>query len=212
MGCALDNYEKADTVLKGVVVEEATLAPFQTQTPNGARVRFYEKYNGVWSAQPYDVWVHQDGTFSYNSAFSGDYKVVAEGAFFPVDTQIIRIADTKKLAVVVTPYLNIDMEARTLQGRITVTAKIRKAAGAGNIETIAFLISNTPNVDYNAWMRKGGEEDLMQTPDDDIQNETYLFSFGGLEIGRTYYVRAAARAKNDAKAWNYSEIKAVKVE
>jgi hypothetical protein len=208
----LDNYEKADTVITGLIVEEATYAPFQTQTPNGARVRFYEKYNDVWSIQPYDVWVHQDGTFSNNAAFSGEYKVVAEGAFFPADTQIIRISDTKKVALRVTPYLNIEVVASAGLGRISINAKIRKPENAPKIESIAFLISNTPNVDINSWMRKGGEEQLLQVPDEEILNTTYLFSFSGLDSGRTYYVRVGALAQNDANAYNYSEIVAVKAE
>ena len=211
-GCQLDNYESADTVIKGVVVEKDTYAPFQTQTPNGARVRFYEKYNGVWSSQPYDLWVHQDGTFNNNAAFAGEYKVVAEGAFFPIDTQIIRIADVNKLAILVTPYLSIDIQARTIDGRISATAKIRKADGANKILSMAFLISNTPNVDINSWMRKGGEEALTTVPDSEIQNTEYFFSFSGLDIGRTYYIRVAALSQNDANAYNYSEIKAVKIQ
>jgi hypothetical protein len=212
-GCTLDNYESPDTVISGIVVEEDTYAPFQTQTPNGAKVRFYEKYNGVWSAQPYDVWVHQDGTFSNNAAFSGEYKVVAEGAFSPVDTQIIRIADAKKLAIRVRPYLNIDITARAGDGRVSVNAKItKKADGAGKIETIAFMLSNTPNVDYNAWMKKGGQEDLSLTSDSDIIGVEYAFSFSGLDSGRKYYARVGALTNNPASAWNYSEVVEVKAE
>jgi hypothetical protein len=216
--CTLDNYEGADTVINGLIVDDA-YAPFQTQTPNGAKVRFYEKYNGAWSPQPYDVWVHQDGTFSNNFAFAGEYKMMAEGAFFPADTQIIRIADTKKVALRVTPYLHIDsVRARPAGRRIFISAKIRKMDEALNIGYIAFMISNTPNVDYNAWMRKGGEDDLTTVPDEEIQNETYAFSFSGLDVGRTYYVRVGAMAWNEdkgwnaAKAWNYSEVIAVKAE
>ena len=211
-GCQLDNYEPADAKLTGVILDETTFAPFQTRTPNGARVRFYEKYNGVWSPQPYDLWVHQDGTFTNNAFFSGDYKVVAEGAFFPIDTQIVRIADTRKLALLVTPYLSIDIQATTSLRRINATARISKAEGAGNIEEIMFLLSDTPNVDVNSWMRKGGEESLTQTSDDEIIATDYVGFFGGLDVGRTYYVRAAARAKNDANEYNYSEIIPVKVE
>ena len=211
-GCSLDNYEPADAKLTGVILHETTFAPFQTRTPNGAKVRFYEKYNGVWSPQPYDLWVHQDGTFTNNAFFSGDYKVVAEGAFFPIDTQIVRIEGRKKLAILVTPYLNIDIQTRTAQGRITATARISKAEGAGNIEEIVLLLSDTPNVDVNARMKQSGQESLTQTPDDEIIATDYAGFFSGLDVGRTYYVRAAARAKNDANEYNYSEIIPVKVE
>jgi hypothetical protein len=213
-GCKLDNYEGADTVINGLIVDDA-YASFQTQTPNGAKVRFYEKYNGVWSTQPYDVWVHQDGTFNNDFAFAGEYKIVAEGAFFPADTQIVRIADTKKVALVVTPYLYIDIETIARAGRISMGAKIRKVENAPKnvkIESMAFMISNTPNVDINSWMRKGGEEQLLEIPDDVIQNETYVFSFSGLDAGRTYYVRVGALAQNDANLWNYSRVAAVKPE
>jgi hypothetical protein len=208
-GCELDNYESADAVVKGSIVEEAANVPFQTQTPNGARVRFYENYNGVWSPQPYDVWVHQDGTFNNNAVFSGEYKIVPEGAFFPVDTQTVRISGTYEMTIRVTPYLHIDIETRAAAGSISATAKIRKAAGVSKIESIVFLISNTPYVDVNTWMEKGGEQSLTQVSDDEIVNTEYAFSFSGLDSGKTYYVRVGARARNDANAYNYSEIAAV---
>jgi hypothetical protein len=211
-GCTLDNYESADTVVNGLLLDAESYEPVQTEAPNGAKVRFYEKYNGVWSPQPYDVWVHQDGTFSNNFAFAGEYKVVAEGAFFPADTQVIRIADTKKVALYVTPYLHIDIETRAGERRVSAQARIRKSPDADKIQRIAFMISKTPNVSYSAWMRKGGEDELQQTPDEEILDTPYAFSFSGLDTGRTYYIRVGALSKNDANAWNYSKVVAVKAE
>ena len=210
--CELDNYESADAAIKGAIVEDATGVPFQTQTPNGARVRFYEKYNNVWSPQPYDVWVHQDGTFNNNAVFSGEYKVVAEGAFFPVDTQTVRISGTLEMAFRVRPYLDIDIETRAAAGSISATAKIRKTEGVTKIGYIAFLLSNTPYVDINVWAQRAGNQSLTEVPDDEIINTEYAASFSGLESGKTYYVRAASRTSDYATVYNYSKIVEVKVE
>jgi hypothetical protein len=210
-GCELDNYEAADAVVEGVIMEATTNEPFQTQTPDGARVRFYENYNGVWSTQPYDVWVHQDGAFNNNAAFSGEYKMVAIGAFFPVDTQTIRISGANKLTINVTSYLIIDIETRTSGGSISATARIRKASSAGKINDIVFLISDSPYVDNNVWVQRDSRT-MTSVPDEEIINTGYSCSFSGLDAGQTYYVRVAARAANDANAYNYSKIVAVKVE
>jgi hypothetical protein len=210
-GCELDNYDAPNAALTGRLLDSETNEAMPTQTPNGARMRIYEFYNGEWSTQPYDFWVKQDGTFENQSVFAGKYRITAEGAFAAFDPIETDISGTKNLDVTVTPYLRLSVNATPgAGGEITLSTQVSRSANAPKIRTVTFVCGKTPYVDKNTFVKKS-DIDVNSVSDDEIVSKTYSATLTGLTPGATYYVRAGAFADNSGSHYNYSKVVEVKL-
>lgn len=204
-GCKLDNYEAPNAVLKGVIIDSETNEPMPTQYQNGAKIRLYEYYNGKWSEQPNDFWVKQDGSFENRAIFAGTYKVVAEGAFAPVDPIEMEIKGIKELEIKVTPLLRLTIDASVHNNAVTISSKISTTESTSKIRMVTFLCGKTPYVDKNTFEKKI-DKDLNETADNQIISQTYDETISGLSSGTTYYLRVGALAANVANDYNYSNV------
>lgn len=210
--CSIDNYDAPDTTLIGKIVDTETNETVQTQYQNGAKIRLYELYNGIWSVQPNDFWVKQDGTFENKAIFAGKYKVVAEGPFAKVDTIDMEISGTKVLEIKVTPYLRLSIDAQAVSGGVNMSTKISRSVNAPKIKTLLFLCAKTPYVDKNTFGGANMKQEIAlgDVSDAEIVAKTYTGILKELPSG-TYYVRVGALADNSSSHYNYSKIVEVKV-
>jgi hypothetical protein len=210
-GCELDNYDAPNATLTGRLLDSGTNEGMPTQTPNGARIRIYEFYQGEWSAQPYDFWVKQDGSFENKAAFAGKYRITVEGAFAAFDPIETDISGTKTLDIPVTPYLRLSVNATPgASGEVTLSTQVSRSANAPKIRTITFVCGKTPYVDKNTFVKKS-DIDVNSVSDDEIVSKTYSATLTGLTPGTTYYVRAGAFANNTGSHYNYSKVVEVKL-
>lgn len=204
-GCQLDNYDGPDAALTGRLVDRETNETMPTQYQNGSKIRLYEFYNGQWSSQPNDFWVKQDGTFENRALFSGNYKIIAEGAFDQPEAIEMEISGTKTLDIKVTPFLRLTIDAVANGDAITLNTKISRSANAAKIKSITFLCAKTPYADKSTFVKKT-DKDVSTMEDNEIVSQTFTETISELARGTTYYVRVGALAENPANDYNYSTI------
>lgn len=87
--CDVDNYGEPEETFRGAFIDKETKEPFQTAIGNtGIRIRMME-YSWSDTPEPYDFNCMQDGTFQNTKIFAGNYGIIPEGAFVPLDEEII---------------------------------------------------------------------------------------------------------------------------
>jgi len=209
-GCQLDNYDGPDAALTGRLIDQETNEPMPTQYQNGAKIRLYEFYDGQWSPQPNDFWIKQDGTFENNVIFSGNYRIIAEGAFDKLDAIEMEISGTKTLDIKVAPFLRLTIDAVANGDAISLSTKISRSANAAKIKTITFLCAKTPYVDKSTFIKKV-DKDVSAMDDKEIVSQIFTETISELTRGTTYYVRVGALAENPANDYNYSTVLTINV-
>src|SRR4051812_25773883 len=83
-----DNFSGPTETLKGNIIDVATKQTVQSEVSgdngSGTRIKLLEI---SWSDSPTPLYLatKQDGTYINTKVFAGTYKVIAEGAFVPMD-------------------------------------------------------------------------------------------------------------------------------
>lgn len=131
--CEDDNYDGPKETFTGSFTDKETGEPFQTANGNtGIRIRMME-YSYSDNPQPYDMYAVQDGTFKNTKVFKGDYGVTPEGAFVPLEEEIIRIKGTVKKDYQVEPLLRVEWVGEpVLNADGTVDVQVRITRGTSN--------------------------------------------------------------------------------
>lgn len=106
--CAADNYEGPEETFRGAFIDKVTKEPFQTAIGHtGVRIRMME-YSWSDTPQPYDFNCMMDGTFNNTKIFAGNYGVIPEGAFVPLQEEIMDIKGTVEKKFEVEPLLRLE--------------------------------------------------------------------------------------------------------
>ena len=104
--CDVDNYGEPEETFRGAFIDKETKEPFQTAIGNtGIRIRMME-YSWSDTPEPYDFNCMQDGTFQNTKIFAGNYGIIPEGAFVPLDEEIIDADGTVEVKVIITRGTN----------------------------------------------------------------------------------------------------------
>lgn len=105
--CDVDNYGEPEETFRGAFIDKETKEPFQTAIGNtGIRIRMME-YSWSDTPEPYDFNCMQDGTFQNTKIFAGNYGIIPEGAFVPLDEEIIDIKGTVEKTYEIEPLLRV---------------------------------------------------------------------------------------------------------
>lgn len=204
--CELDNYERPNATLTGKIIDAETNESVPTQYKDGTRMRLYEYYKDGWSVQPNDFWVRQDGSFENKAIFAGKYRVLAEGAFHPIEPIEMDISGSKTLDIKVKPYARLTIEAKPVAGGVTLNTKVTRTASSPKITDLVFLVGKTPYVDKSTFIARE-EQSVKELQDSDFdQSISATVISNDLKKGNTYYVRVGALATNAANHYNYSEV------
>lgn len=199
----IDNYSGPNAAIKGSVIDNLTNKPIQTEAPNGFFIRIEENHS---NAAPRNFSGKADGTFQNTAVFAGSYKVLPiNGAFFAPDTAIVNVSGVTTVDFTVTPFLKVDATATTVSGGVVLKYKISRSAASGKImerKAVAFQSDKVSSTVFNAQVTTN----LSATPDEDILDTEFTDTITGLESGKTYYVRVAAKTNNSNNKYNYSEI------
>lgn len=203
----VDTYSTPNETLKGDLRDKDGNLLI-TEQPYGFLIRITEKGSPVSR----DFWGKPDGTFFNSKIFKGTYKIVTEGAFFPVDTVETEISGVTTINFEITPFVKIDASIIADGPNLKATYTIAKATGAGKIINARLLVSKwNPNVGMN-YNDKSVLRDLSGVPDETIEMTEYSdHIFNYLESGVTYYARVAVLSQNSLGRYNFSEVQKIVV-
>lgn len=217
-----DNYDAPAETLKGSIVDKNTQEAFQTEvSDNGVRIKLME-YSWSDNPTPYYFTVKQDGTFNNTKIFKGDYTILPEGAFVPLEpTDTISISGTITRNFEVEPFLRVKWIGEPVVSGNSISAQVQITRGTANvsyqqnvIDVYLFINSSSPYVGNN----NNDNRYSLHLTGTDAQNcvgkTITLTTTGSLPTGRTYYIRAGARIDcsiEGSKRYNYNEPKTVVV-
>lgn len=215
-----DTYAPPDARIYGVVNDQITNEPIQTEQPNGIRIRMIDEkpeYKGV--AQPTYFWVKADGTFNNSKVFSGPYDVTpVDGPFYPLEAGTkIDVMGATQIAFTVEPFLSITAKATSVKDGVSVTYKLTRGRVGSKISEARLLVASVPYVSTSIFdvidgANKVAVRNLTAVPDETILATDYTDEIKGLLSGKTYFVRIAARtATNINNKYNYSKVMEVKI-
>jgi hypothetical protein len=202
--CEIDNYPEPNGAIYGNVIDNITNETLQSEQPGGFNIKLYEKGGRmnspiVFSGKP-------DGTFENAWIFQNEYKVVpTEGAFFPVDTAVVKVGGRTEVNFTVTPFLAVtDVSVQSGSGKITASYKIARSQVGDKIVERKTLVSKVPTTNNVVFDFKS-QTDLSGTDDADVLAAQYTDEITGLASGQ-YYVRIAVRTDNGLNKYNYSKV------
>ncbi|GHT46011.1 hypothetical protein AGMMS49965_23340 [Bacteroidia bacterium] len=216
--CEIDNYDEADGIISGTVIDKTTREGLQTEQPNGFLIYCREdSWTGSEEKRGQDFWGKADGTFHNIRIFKGSYSVrPQDGAFHTVDTKPVEIRSKSEAKVdfEVTPYCSFsDVDIRkdpTNAERIIATFTIHTHAvlpdEPATFKDYRLLATNrTPYVGNNVY-----DEDVstaitkltaaQKTEMDASGVVSITVSKSGFKAGKTYYIRVAARCDESPQA------------
>jgi len=215
-----DNYDGPAETLKGSIVEKGTHDAFQTEvSDNGVRIKLME-YSWSDNPTPYYFTIKQDGTFNNTKIFKGDYTILPEGAFVPLEpTDTISISGTVIQNFEVEPFLKLKWISEPVVSGNTISTQVQIMRGTTNvnyqqnvIDVYLFINSSSLYVGNNNNDNRYSAHLTGTDAQNCIGKTITLTTTGSLPGGRTYYIRAGARIDcniEGSKRYNYNEPKAV---
>lgn len=205
----LDDHASPNAGISGTVMDVTTKQSFQTEQPNGIKIRLLEQ--SFSNPTPIDFWTKSDGSFENASLFPGKYKVVAiEGAFFPADTILVDVGSTATASFNVTPFLTVGITVSTSGNMLILKYQLSRTKVGDKIAETKSLASVYPSVS-NIVNEISVRHDLSGIPDDQALAMQYSDTLKGALSGNTYYTRVAARTNNANNKYNYSPVMSIKV-
>lgn len=216
----VDNFDEPDAWFSGNVIDVTTGENILADQAE-CHIRIWEKSYSLTPA-PQDIPVKMDGTFNNNKLFRGTYDVVAEGAWWPVDTIRVGIGNHATQNFEVTPYLKIKDFSATFDGEsIVISGRLFAPVTQG----LPQVNEVRPFLSLNQFCGAANHIDYYQTDDNRVNLRKQWQELGDMETGEgyetytfkvkpkagyIYFVRMGAQVNDNFKMYNYSEI--VKIE
>jgi hypothetical protein len=201
----IDNYNAPNGDIYGKLTDKMTNEGLQSEQPNGFSIKLFEK--GSKMNSPISFHGKPDGTFENAMVFQNEYKVIpCEGAFFPIDSTVVKVGAKTEVNFVVIPFLAVtNLNVSTGTGSITAVYNIARNRVGDKIIERKTLVSKVPTVS-NVTFDLKKETNLSGIADDVILANQYTDVINGLNSGQAYYVRVCVRTNNSLKRYNYSKI------
>lgn len=228
VSCTYDNYPLPEETFKGAFIDKETKEPFQTAIGGtGIRIRMME-YSWSETPQPYDFNAKMDGTFQNTKIFAGEYGVTPEGAFVPLEEEIITIKGVVEKTYEVEPLLRVEWVGEpVVNADGTATVKVKITRGTNNLDyqqdlTEAWVFVSETNYvgdfsyspKYSTKISAGelalGKELTFTTGYPNGNNGGAANTFP--KYARKYFLRFAAKTSMDfsgTRRFNYSTVKEI---
>lgn len=230
--CEEDNYDFPAETFKGSIVDAETQEPFQTTIGNtGVRFTLME-YSWSENPTPYYMYCMMDGTFNNTKIFEGQYGIKPEGAFVPIEEEIIDLKGTVEKNYSVDPFLRLEWVGEpTINSDGTASIQVKITRGTTDpdyqqpLAEVWLFVSETQYVgdfsyspNYSTHLTGGNLPTL---------GETFTITTGwpgGVGTGsqrsfpdyaRKYFLRVGARTNiqvNSTHVYNYTMIKELDVQ
>lgn len=135
ISCETDNYDFPAETFRGSFIDAGTNEPFQTAIGNtGIRIAMME-YSWRENPIPYYMNCMMDGKFNNSKIFKGRYGVKPEGAFVPLEEEIIDIKGIVEKNFEVEPLLRVEwIEEPVINADGIATVKVKITRGTSNPE------------------------------------------------------------------------------
>ncbi|MDR3093451.1 MAG: DUF3823 domain-containing protein [Bacteroidales bacterium] len=206
-----DNYDEADGIITGTVIDVTTGEGLVTEQPNGFLIYCREDSWTASEEKPgQDFWGKADGTFRNTRIFAGSYSVYPkDGPFHPADTIPVEIRSGKETKVnfEVTPYCSFSevvIEKSTTNSQaVVVSFKVNTHALPGEPATIRnyriFASNRTQFVGNNVYDESVSSPSDVALTESDL-GTTITVTATGFQAGKTYYIRIGARCKESPQS------------
>lgn len=218
--CESDNYDGPEETFRGAFIDKATKEPFQTAIGNtGIRIRMME-YSWSDNPQPYDFNCMMDGTFNNNKIFAGNYGIIPEGAFVPLDEEIMDIKGIVEKTFEVEPLLRLEWIGEpqvNADGTAEVKVKITRGTDNPNyqqpVEEAWLFVSEISYVGDFSFSNRFSTQLVGASVSDILDKELTIRTKGQFpEYSRKFFLRVGARTTmkfSGTNRYNYTTVKEI---
>lgn len=201
-GCSIDNFDAPNAVLTGKIVDSVTNELIENGGGNGGTL--IHVFEGV-SKQPIICNSYPDGHFTNAAFFCGEYKIVAIGAFRMVsDTLRVTVSNKTDVEIKVVP--NIRLKASIVDKNATsikVKVDYEKMHTTEEIVEMSVIWSTYPYPNMFTFAEGGQKVEKVES--ENLSSGEKNFEISGLNQGKSYYIRVAARTNAPGGYYNYSK-------
>ncbi|WP_346237032.1 DUF3823 domain-containing protein [Niabella insulamsoli] len=226
----IDNYDGPTETLQGRIIDAGTGENVQSEVSgdngNGTRIKLLET---SWSDNPTPLYVatKQDGTYAHTKIFKATYKMIAEGAFVPMDlagndqSQTIDVqGGVTTVDFTVEPFLRIAWVGEPVvnaNGSVTVQVRVSRgtqnSAFQQNITNLALFISPYQYVGNNNFDNRYARiVSYSGSAGNSMLGTTVTITSTGVLPKKDWYLRVGARIAYGTNRYNYSTIKMVTIQ
>ena len=227
--CEDDNYDFPKETFRGSFIDAQTKEPYQTAIGNtGVRITMME-YSWNDNPTPYYTYSMMDGKFNNTKIFEGRYGIKPEGAFVPLQEEIIEIKGTVEKNYEVEPFLRVQWVGEpTINDNGTVSVQVKITRGTDNpqyqqpLQEVWLYVSENQYVgDFNYSPNYSTYLNGANLP---LLGETVTITSGwpgGVGTGtqrvfpnysRKFFIRVGARTNirvNSTNVFNYTTVKEI---
>lgn len=225
-----DNYDGPTETLQGRIIDAGNSQNVQSEVSgdngNGTRIRLLEI---SWSSNPtpLNLATKQDGTYINTKVFKATYKMIAEGAFVPMDlaandqTKTINVeGGTTTVDFTVEPFLRVEWIGNpVVNANGTVSVQVRVTRGTTNpgfqqnITNLALFLSPTQYVGNNNYdSRYSTIVSYSGAAGNAIVGQTITLTSTGVLPKKDWYLRVGSRIAFGTNRYNYTDIKMVTIQ
>jgi hypothetical protein len=226
----VDNYDGPTETLQGRIIDAGTNQNVQSEVSgdngNGTRIRLLEI---SWSDNPtpLNLATKQDGTYINTKVFAATYKMIAEGAFVPMDlaandkTQTVVVqGGTTTVDFTVEPFLRVEYVGEPVvnaNGTVSVDVRVTRGttntAYQQNITNLALFLSPNEYVGNNNFdNRYSTIVSYSGTTGNAIVGQTIKLTSTSVLPKKDWYLRVGSRIAFGTNRYNYSTIKKVTIQ
>jgi hypothetical protein len=224
--CEIDNYEGPDATIKGKIIDHNGNMLQTEQGTSNMRLKMEEL---SWAGGdttiaiiPRYLAVKQDGSFTNNKIFAGEYRITPiDGPFYPYSEAEAKIVDIKGAADItfeVTPYLNLEWvtepfvnENNFIEAEVKFTRNIKEGQTMPDLNDSQLFISTTQYCGNNNYDNQLVAAIKKITNEQEGQTIHFITSRAVKYLKTTYYVRVGINCNDAFKKFNYTDIKTVVV-
>ncbi len=225
----IDNLEGPTETLQGRIIDAGTGENVQSEVSgdngNGTRIKLLET---SWSDNPTPLYLatKQDGTYTNTKIFRATYKMIAEGAFVPMDLagndqskSVTVSGGTTTVDFTVEPFLRVEWVGEpVVNGNGTVTVQARVTRGTShadfqkNITNLVLFVGPYQYVGNNNYdNRYSTVVTYSGTAGNAIVDQTITLTTTGTLPPRDWYLRLGSRIAYGTNRYNYSPIKMITI-
>jgi hypothetical protein len=227
--CEVDNYEFPKETFTGKLIDKQTKELFQTAV-GGAGFRLcLMEYSWRENPEPLYIYGKQDGTFNNSKIFKGDYGITPDGAFVPLEEELIKIQGKVEKTFEVEPLLRVEWIGEpVVNANGTVTVQVVVTRGTDHTDFQQALQEVWLFVNETSYVFAGSHSGTYSTRLSGAQMGTLgatLTITSGQPSGpgltqnyfptysRKYFLRVGARTnitiRGASNIYNYSTIKEI---
>lgn len=223
----LDNYDGPTETLQGRIIDAGTNQNVQSEVSgdngSGTRIKLLET---SWSDNPTPLYLatKQDGTYNNTKVFAATYKMIAEGAFVPMDlagndqSKTVQVkGGTTTVDFTVEPFLRVEWVGEPVlnaDSTITVQAKVTRGTSNSafqlNITNLALFVCPYEYIGNNNYdSRYSNILSYSGTTGNAIVGQTITITTKGKLPKKDWYLRIGSRIAYGTNRYNYSTIKMI---